>query len=204
MYRQTNSIGAQIMNTNPNINAVDYLNKLPAKALAALIEALPNLPQTWVAVSRYERRKARTEHPDGKFDSHRRWYPSNAENCDSFTSGIRSPSAAWPMSYMLAARTMAHCLALDGGTAEAAAVLRRKIGGVAMIDAMVEAGWNAADVVRWAKAVVLADTTKAARARRWVKRPVLAEIEHEALSMIGEPAANDDTAIEEPARRRVM
>jgi hypothetical protein len=192
------------MSIETNKTAIDYLDALSPKALGELIEALPNLPQTWVAVSRYERRKARTEHPDGKFDSHRRWYPSNAENCDSFTSGIRSPSAAWPMSYMLAARTMAHCLALDGGTAEAAAVLRRKIGGVAMIDAMVEAGWNATHVVKWAKSMVVADTTKAARARRWVKRPVLAEIEREALSMIGEPAANDDTAIEAPARRRVM
>lgn len=60
----------------------------------------------------YEARKARLLHPDGHFDNGGRWYPSDRENSDGFTAGIRSPSRAWPYSYMVAARTRKHVKAL--------------------------------------------------------------------------------------------
>ncbi len=56
----------------------------------------------------YEARKLRLIHPDGRFDSGGRWYPSDSENADRFTLGIRSPSRSWPYSYMVAARTRRH------------------------------------------------------------------------------------------------
>lgn len=69
-----------------------------------------SIEQAIIAV--YEARKARKSHPAGSFDKGGRWYPSAAEDADSFTSSIRSPSAAWPYSYMLAARTRKHIKAL--------------------------------------------------------------------------------------------
>lgn len=60
----------------------------------------------------YEARRDRQVNPDGSFDNKSRWYPSDAENLDNFTASIRSPSAAWPYSYMVAARTKKHCTAL--------------------------------------------------------------------------------------------
>lgn len=60
----------------------------------------------------HQARKARKAHPQGKQDKSGRWYPSAEENADNFTAGVRSPSAAWPWSYMLAARTKKHIKAL--------------------------------------------------------------------------------------------
>ena len=53
----------------------------------------------------YASRKDRTSHPEGKFDSKQRWYPSEIEDADGDGSSTRSPSAAWPYSYMLRCRT---------------------------------------------------------------------------------------------------
>lgn len=60
----------------------------------------------------YTARRDRRAHPDGSFDRGGRWYPSDAENADNFTSGIRGPSRSWPYSYMVAARTLKHVKAL--------------------------------------------------------------------------------------------
>ena len=60
----------------------------------------------------YESRRDRETNPDGTFDSAGRWYPSRKEDADDFTRGIRSPSRAWPYSYMVAARTKKHVVAL--------------------------------------------------------------------------------------------
>jgi hypothetical protein len=60
----------------------------------------------------YKARKARKAHPQGKQDKQGRWYPSDAEDADGFTANVRSPSAAWPWSYMTAARTKKHIKAL--------------------------------------------------------------------------------------------
>lgn len=65
-----------------------------------------------IVSSVYDARKNRRVHPEGEFDAKSRFYPSARENADNFTSTIRSPSAAWPYSYMVAARTRKHCRAL--------------------------------------------------------------------------------------------
>lgn len=57
-------------------------------------------------------RKTRVANPVGKFDSAKRWIPSAEEDGDNFTAGIRTPSRAWPFSYMVAARTRKHIAAL--------------------------------------------------------------------------------------------
>ena len=78
--------------------------KAVASWLAAAIKA--------AASPIYEDRRDRRTNPDGSFDSAGRWYPSREEDADDFTRGIRSPSRAWPYSYMVAARTRKHVVAL--------------------------------------------------------------------------------------------
>jgi len=56
----------------------------------------------------YEARRDRKVHPEGKFDSAGRWYPSSSEG----TPSVRSPSRAWPYSYLLACRTRRHVAGL--------------------------------------------------------------------------------------------
>jgi hypothetical protein len=56
----------------------------------------------------YKSRQDRQTHPDGKFDKQGRWYPSEAEWVDECCRGIRSPSRAWPYSYMVHCRTKKH------------------------------------------------------------------------------------------------
>ena len=58
------------------------------------------------AAEKYLRRKARIEHPSGKWDG-KRWEPSEDERracCDC----IRAPSRAYPWSLMLHCRTVTH------------------------------------------------------------------------------------------------
>lgn len=60
----------------------------------------------------YQSRKNRETHPEGKTDSGGRWYPSAAEDQDGDGMCVRSPSRAWPWSYMLRCRTRRHCACL--------------------------------------------------------------------------------------------
>lgn len=60
----------------------------------------------------YEGRRDRDVHPEGKFDSAGRWYPSEIEDADGDGTCVRSPSRAWPYSYMLRCRTRQHCRVL--------------------------------------------------------------------------------------------
>ena len=64
------------------------------------------------AAEEYVNRRLRIKHPDGKSDG-KRWYPSDAETQEC-CSGIRSPSAAHPWSYMLHCRTLGHVARLFG------------------------------------------------------------------------------------------
>lgn len=59
----------------------------------------------------YEALRDRVINPDGTFDNGGRWYPSAAEDCG-VSSTVRSPSKAWPFSYMTACRTLKHVKAL--------------------------------------------------------------------------------------------
>lgn len=59
----------------------------------------------------YEARKERLIHPVGQFDKQGRWYPSADEDCG-VSATVRTPSRAWPYSYMVACRTRKHAAAL--------------------------------------------------------------------------------------------
>lgn len=52
-------------------------------------------------------RKNRNSHPDGKFDGASRWYPSESEKQEC-CGHVRSPSRAYPYSYMVHCRTIQH------------------------------------------------------------------------------------------------
>lgn len=54
-------------------------------------------------------RKTRRTNPPGEFDKQGRFY---ADERTEAVQSVRSPSKAWPMSEMLAARTAAHCAEL--------------------------------------------------------------------------------------------
>lgn len=60
----------------------------------------------------YTARRDRLTNPHGSFDKQGRWYPSADEDADDYTAGLRSPSQAWPYSYMTGARTLKHIKAL--------------------------------------------------------------------------------------------
>lgn len=67
--------------------------------------------QLETAAREYISRRDRVSHPDGKFDGKSRWYPSDAERCDCCNS-VRSPSRAYPFSYMVHCRTIGHIVNL--------------------------------------------------------------------------------------------
>lgn len=62
------------------------------------------------AAQEYLLRRNRHSHPEGEFDSAKRWYPDESEKLE--TSLYRSPSRAWPFTYMKACRSQKHCIAL--------------------------------------------------------------------------------------------
>lgn len=59
------------------------------------------------AAREYISRRDRATNPDGKFDKQSRWYPSDEEHC-SCCNAVRSPSRAFPYSYMVHCRTIGH------------------------------------------------------------------------------------------------
>lgn len=65
------------------------------------------------AYAEYQARQSRDRHPHGKFDKGSRWYPSEDE-WQSCCNAIRSPSRAFPYSYMTHCRTSQHVAHLFG------------------------------------------------------------------------------------------
>lgn len=63
--------------------------------------ALENAAQEYIA------RKNRTSHPAGNFDKAGRWEPDDEEHCEC-CNYIRTPSRAYPFSYMTHCRTLDH------------------------------------------------------------------------------------------------
>ena len=104
--------------------AVDALS---ARKCKSIIEncTLERAQAAFRAQARWLRRKERTEHPDGNFDNAGRWDPSADEDCDDFTSRTRTPSRKWPYSYLLAARSLEHCEALEDAEHEDVLLMRR-------------------------------------------------------------------------------
>lgn len=62
---------------------------------------LQNAVDAWIG------RQERAIHPDGKFDSAKRWYPSDSEKRDC-CKGIRNPSRSWPHSLNKHCRSVEH------------------------------------------------------------------------------------------------
>lgn len=60
----------------------------------------------------YVARRDRQAHPEGKFDRQGRWYPSEEEDADGYSAGLRTPSRSWLYSLMNGARTKKHITAL--------------------------------------------------------------------------------------------
>ena len=60
----------------------------------------------------YALRRSRTTNPEGNFDKAGRWYPSEREDQSGDGTRGRSPSRAYPYSYMLRCRTRQHCKVL--------------------------------------------------------------------------------------------
>lgn len=60
----------------------------------------------------YEARRDRITHPKGSRDRAGRWYPSAIEDAYGDGTCVRSPSRAWPWSYMHRCRTRQHCRVL--------------------------------------------------------------------------------------------
>jgi hypothetical protein len=56
----------------------------------------------------YEARREHITRPEGKCDNTGRWYPSERENAGGSGSCVRSPSRAWPVSYLRRCRTREH------------------------------------------------------------------------------------------------
>jgi len=67
------------------------------------------------AAKEYVARRDRIIHPDGSFDKAGRWYPTDEETQEC-CEGIRSPSRAYPYSYMVHCRTIQHVAHLYGVT----------------------------------------------------------------------------------------
>ena len=59
------------------------------------------------ALYRWRALQDRRAHPSGSFDSTGRWYPDADDNCDKCDS-IRSPSRAYPYSYLVHCRSYEH------------------------------------------------------------------------------------------------
>ena len=63
------------------------------------------------AAQRYLDLRDRRADPEGTFDQGGRWYPAEPLAC---CGSIRTPSRAWPWSYMLHCRTVAHVASESG------------------------------------------------------------------------------------------
>jgi hypothetical protein len=94
------------------------------RQVIALNDTSDRLNAATNALSKFAKRKARLEHPEGSFDNASRFYPSNEENCG-VMSYVRSPSRNWPNSYMLACRSLEHCEDLCGADHDDVLLIRR-------------------------------------------------------------------------------
>jgi hypothetical protein len=85
-------------------------------------------PIVVAAAREYLDRRDRISHPEGRTDNGGRWYPSDTEDVGgTITRTIRSPSRAWPWSYMVACRTAGHVAELYGVDASAVRSMARTL-----------------------------------------------------------------------------
>jgi hypothetical protein len=71
----------------------------------------PQEKREWIT-DVYEMRRTRAVNPEGEIDDGSRWHPSKRENPDGSVNQCRSPSRAWPYSYLVHCRTRKHCRVL--------------------------------------------------------------------------------------------
>ena len=106
--------------------ATDLSPQLPVTDACGLEPAMPvsSLSDEARIELAYLARKERLVHPDGTFDKQQRWYPDRAS--EGGVPQVRTPSAAWPYSYMVACRTRVWCARLPAPTRDrdAAVALR--------------------------------------------------------------------------------
>lgn len=164
--------------------AVDALS---ARKCKSIIEncTLESVQAAFRAQARWLRRKERTEHPDGTFDKAGRWYPSKDENCDDYTSHTRTPSRRWLYSYLLAARSLAHCEALEDADHDDVLLMRR----AGMLDALDE-HTSTSDAMRKAS-----EAWTALQVRAGLLQVAVVE----QVAVAGTTAANDDVLTSQTA-----
>jgi hypothetical protein len=80
-----------------------------------------------VALQTFARRQARVEHPEGWCHRSGCWYPCDAEKAVGTFANARAPSAARPLSFLHAARSIEHCEGLHGADHAAVLIVRRVI-----------------------------------------------------------------------------
>lgn len=81
------------------------------------------LEAAFKALTTHCRRAARIEHPEGIWDNAGRFYPRGLDA--TVHMGVRSPSRAYPHSYMLRCRTLDHCELIYGADHGVVLALRR-------------------------------------------------------------------------------
>lgn len=82
-----------------------------------------SLEAAYNALTTHCRRVARIEHPEGTWDNAGRFYPRGLDA--TVHMGVRSPSRAWPHSYMLRCRTLEHCELIYDADHDLVLALRR-------------------------------------------------------------------------------
>lgn len=82
-----------------------------------------SLEAAYNALTTHCRRAARIEHPEGTMDNAGRFYPKGLDA--TVHMGVRSPSRAWPYSYMLRCRTLEHCELIYDADHDLVLALRR-------------------------------------------------------------------------------
>lgn len=96
------------------------------KNLQAFISLIEERPDDALAAAQaltiFNRRQARMDHPEGSTDNGGRWYP---EGRDDIGMAVRSPSRSYPWSYMLHCRSLDHCECLTGADHDDVLTIRR-------------------------------------------------------------------------------
>lgn len=111
------------------------------------------------ALRKYHARQNRAEHPEGHSDNGGRWYPKGRD-ADVLDDSVRSPSRAWPWSYMQACRSLSHCERLCGADHAMVLAVRRVLKRAGLDESQPE------HLRAWLDARVLAEQLAAPRCRR--------------------------------------
>lgn len=90
------------------------LDALPSKRRRTVQPEAPRAFSRAVldAAKQFIARRDRAEHPDGRFDNAKRWYPTSTEECSCCS--VYPPSRAYPFGLLIHCRTARHCAELHG------------------------------------------------------------------------------------------